>query len=91
MPKTFEAYLKAATPYLSMFLLLKYICVGRQPDLFEMEIYKFMKDQMKFSRQRFQRLNIYLNQLNIQTIDDFMMAELKEEFAGIISDRELPF
>ena len=50
-----------------------------------------MKEQMKFSKQRFQRLNIYLNQLNIQTIDDFMMAELKEEFAGIISDRELPF
>ena len=91
MPKTFEAYLKAATPYLSMFLLLKYICVGRQPDLFEMEIYKFMKDQTKFSRQRFQRLNIYLNQLNSKTVDDVVLAELKDEFAGIISEKELPF
>ena len=83
--------MKAATPYLSMFLLLKYICVGCQPDLFEIEIYKFMKDQMKFSRQRFHRLNIYLNQLNSKTVDDVVLAELKTEFAGIISEKELPF
>ena len=91
LPKTFNQYMKAAIPYVSMFLLLKYLEVDQVQELFEIEIYKFMKEQMKFSKQRFQRLNIYLNQLNIQTIDDFMMAELKEEFAGIISDRELPF
>ena len=91
MPKTFNQYMKAAIPYVSMFLLLKYLEVDQVQELFEIEIYKFMKEQMKFSKQRFQRLNIYLNQLNIQTIDDFMMAQLKEEFAGIISDRELPF
>ena len=91
MPKTFNQYMKAAIPYVSMFLLLKYLEVDQVQELFEIEIYKFMKEQMKFSKQIFQRLNIYLNQLNIQTIDDFMMAQLKEEFAGIISDRELPF
>lgn len=91
MPKTFNQYMKAAIPYVSMFLLLKYLEVDQVQELFEIEIYKFMREQMKFSKQRFQRLNIYLNQLNIQTIDDFMMAQLKEEFAGIISDRELPF
>ena len=83
--------MKAAIPYVSMFLLLKYLEVDQVQELFEIEIYKFMKDQMKFSKQRFQRLNIYLNQLNIQTIDDFMMAQLKDEFAGIIDERELPF
>jgi hypothetical protein len=91
LPKTFEAYMKAAAPYLSMYLLLKYRTVGCQPDLFEIEIYKFMKDQMIFSRQRFQRLNIYLNQLNAKTIDDVELAKLKLEFAGIISEKELPF
>ena len=91
LPKTFNQYMKAAIPYVSMFLLLKYLEVDQVQELFEIEIYKFMKDQMKFSKQRFQRLNIYLNQLNIQTIDDFMMAQLKDEFAGIIDERELPF
>ena len=91
LPKTFNQYMKAAIPYVSMFLLLKYLEVYQVQELFEIEIYKFMKDQMKFSKQRFQRLNIYLNQLNIQTIDDFMMAQLKDEFAGIIDERELPF
>ena len=91
LPKTFEAYMKAASPYISMFLILKYIGVDCEPNLFEIEIYKFMKDQMKFSRQRFQRLNIYLNQMNFKTVDDVMLAELKNEFVGIISDKELPF
>ena len=91
LPKTFNQYMKAAIPYVSMFLLLKYLEVDQVQELFEIEIYKFMKDQMKFSKQRFQRLNIYLNQLKIQTIDDFMMAQLKDEFAGIIDERELPF
>ena len=91
LPKTFNQYMKAAIPYVSMFLLLKYLEVDQVQELFEIEIYRFMKEQMKFSKQRFQRLNIYLNQLNIQTIDDFMMAQLKDEFAGIIDERELPF
>ena len=91
LPKTFNQYMKAAIPYVSMFLLLKYLEVDQVQELFEIEIYRFMKEQMKFSKHRFQRLNIYLNQLNIQTIDDFMMAQLKDEFAGIIDERELPF
>ena len=91
LPKTFNQYMKAAIPYVSMFLLLKYLEVDQVQELFEIEIYKFMKDQMKFSKQRFQRLNIYLNQLKIKTIDDATLAELKLEFAGIVNEKEIPF
>lgn len=91
IPKTFDAYMKAATPYISMWLLIKYLGVLKDPYLFEMEIYRFMAESLKFSKQRFQRLNIYLNQLHLKTIDDDIMALLKVEFAGILDERELPF
>ena len=90
-PKTFEAYMKAAEPYISMWLLVKYLEVCNDPYLFEMEIYKYMRDGLKFSKQRFQRLNMYLDQRHLKTIDDITYAALHEEFKGIVDDRELPF
>lgn len=89
--KSFESYLKAASPYISMWLLIKYLKVLGDPYLFEIEIYKFMRDSLTFSKQRFQRLNMYLDQYNLKTIDDDMMAKLKEEFSGILNDKEMPF
>ncbi len=90
-PKTFEDYLKAAEPYISMWLVVKYLDVCNDPYLFEMEIYKFMRDCLKFSKQRFQRLNMYLDQRHLKTLDDATYAQLHEEFVGIVDDRELPF
>ena len=89
--KTFEEYMKAAEPYISMWLLVKYLDVSNDPYLFELEIYKYMKDSLKFSKQRFQRLNMYLDKHNIKTLDDSEFLALKEEFRGIVEERELPF
>lgn len=89
--KTFEEYMKAARPYVSMWLLVKYLDVCRDPYLFELEIYKYLSNGLAFSKQRFQRLNMFLDQHNLKTIDDVEFAALKEEFKGIVSERELPF
>ena len=91
IPKTFETFLKAAETYISTWLLVKYLDVCKDPYLFEMEIYKFMRDGLRFSKQRFQRLNMYLDQRHLKTLDDATYAALHEEFKGIINDRELPF
>ena len=85
------AYLKSAMPYVVTYLIVKYFTVYRDPYLLEIEMFKLLRDNLSFSKQRFQRLNIYLNQLRLQTIDDATLAELKLEFAGIVNDKEVPF
>ena len=89
--KTFEDYMKAAQPYIVTWLLVRYLSVLKDPYLFEMEIFKFMRDELALSKKRFQRLNIFLNQMHLKTIDDAELALLKTEFAGIIDEKELPF
>ena len=89
--KTFDDYMKKAQPYISTWLLVKYLSVLKDPYLFETEIYKFLKDELILSKQRFQRLNIYLNQMHLKTLDDQDFALLKEEFKSIIQEKELPF
>ena len=83
--------MKAAQPYIVTWLLVRYLSVLKDPYLFEMEIFKFMRDELELSKKRFQRLNIFLNQMHLKTIDDAELAVLKAEFAGIIDDKELPF
>ncbi len=89
--KSFEEYLKAAQPYIVTWLLVRYLSVLKDPYLFEMEIFKFMRDELVLSKRRFQRLNIFLNQMHLKSIDDGELAALKTEFAGIIDEKELPF
>ena len=91
LPSTFDTYLKNAMPYVVTYLIVKYLTVCRDPYLLEIEMFKLLRDNLKFSKQRFQRLNIYLNQLRIKTIDDATLAELKQEFAGIVNEKEIPF
>ncbi len=89
--KSFEEYLKAAQPYIVTWLLVRYLSVLKDPYLFEMEIFKFMRDELVLSKRRFQRLNIFLNQMHLKTIDDSELAAFKTEFTGIIDEKELPF
>lgn len=91
LPSTFDTYLKNAMPYVVTYLIVKYLTVCRDPYLLEIEMFKLLRDNLKFSKQRFQRLNIYLNQLRIKTIDDATLAELKQEFTGIVNEKEIPF
>ena len=88
---TFENYLKSAKPYISTFLLYLYKCVGHQPDLFEMEIYKFMKNELKLSKKAFKNLNIYLANSASKPIDDTELAIIKNEAAELIEEKSLPF
>ena len=65
LPPTFDAYLKSAMPYVVTYLIVKYFTVYRDPYLLEIEMFKLLRDNLSFSKQRFQRLNIYLNQLEL--------------------------
>lgn len=89
--KTFTDYLKAATPYISIWLFVKYLQVLKDPYLFEIEIYKFMKNEMTFSKKRFQRLNIFLSQYHLKPIDDVELANIKLELTKILEEKKLPF
>lgn len=89
--KTFTDYLKAASPYISIWLLVRYLQVLKDPYLFEIEIYKYMKNELIFSKKRFQRLNIFLSQYNLKPIDDIELATINLEFSKILEEKELPF
>lgn len=91
MVKGFNEYMKAAKPYVITWLIIKYLTVIQDPYLFELEVFKFMRDNLELSKKRFQRLNIFLNQMKLKVIDDADLAMLREEFAKIVEDMELPF
>ncbi len=76
--KIFTDYLKAAGPYISIWILIRYLQVLKDPYLFKIEIYKFMKNELAFSKKRFQLLNVFLSQYNLKPIDDIELANTKE-------------
>lgn len=91
LPPSFDAYLKQAMPYAVMLLVIKYYQLKKDNYLFDLEIRKMILENLSFSKKRFQKLNIYLDQLSCQTIDDVELASLKLEFEGILNEKELPF
>ena len=91
LPSTFDKYVKVAMPHLVTLLVIKYYQLKKDNDLFDIEIRKMVIDNLNFSKQRFQRLNMFLDQLACKTIDDKELEILKNEFQGVIDERELPF
>ena len=89
--KTFNNYMLAATPYVSTFLLYKFISVDCDPYLFELELFKFMRDELQLSKKSHKNLNIYLNDSHLNTIDDVDLSTIKQKIEAIIEDKELPF
>lgn len=89
--KDFDSYLKSAIPYVSMFLFVKFLLVNQEPELFEIELYKFMKDDLYFTNPRFHKLNIFLSQHNLKPIDEKAFHQIKEKFNTILEDKMLPF
>jgi hypothetical protein len=50
-----------------------------------------MYEHSVFRKDKFQRLNLFLDQMNCKTLSDEEMEKLRQEFFGIVNDRELPF
>ena len=74
-----------------MLLVIKYYQLKKDNNLFDIEIRKLVLENLSFSKKRFQRLNMFLDQLACKTIDDKELEILKQEFQGVIDDKELPF
>lgn len=87
----FSTYMEAADRYISMWFVIHYLQVLKDPYLFEMEIYKYLSTKLTFSKKRFQRLNIFLNQMNLTPLDNTGLAQMKQEFEKILEEKELPF
>lgn len=89
--KGFDSYLKSANPYVSMFLFVKFFLAKQNPYQFEIELYKFMKNDLYFTKPRFHKLNIFLSQNNLKPIDDNALYQIKQRFGEILEDKMLPF
>lgn len=91
LPPSYDVYVEQAMPYLVMLLVIKYYQLRKDNKLFDIEVRKMILDNLTFSKKRFQKLNIYLDQIACKTIDDKELEILKKEFQGVIDERTLPF
>ena len=89
--KLFEDYEDYFWPDFLFYLIVLYLKTGRKRYIVETEIWKNAYKRFALTKYRFQRLNIFLKQLNIATVDDDDFAQIKEEFKEILEDKELPF
>ena len=88
---TYEKYFGHVEPQAAFYLILRYLQNGKDQNLFELEMYKLMYQHSIFRKDKFQRLNIFLDQLHCKTLSDEELEKLRQEFFGIVSDKELPF
>lgn len=91
LPKSLDAYVKKAMPYFVTLVVLKYMQVKKDNNLLDIELRKMVVDNLEFSKGRFQRLNLFLDQISCRSIDEGELELLKKEFEGVINDRMLPF
>ena len=86
-----EKYFKNIEPQAALYMIIRYLLNGKDQNLFEMAMYKLMYEHSVFRKDKFQRLNLFLDQMNCKTLSDEEMEKLRQEFFGIVNDRELPF
>ena len=91
LPSSYDTYEKQGMPYFVTFIILKWIKAKSNIDLFNIDIFKSTLEYLNLSKKRFQKLNMFLDQLAGRTIDMKELEILKNEFKGIIDDKELPF
>lgn len=88
---SYEAFMQRHEKSTVDYLLFHYMIANRDPEEFEIELYKMLYRNTIHDKARFHRLNLYLDQIHAKTLNDEEIEELRKEFYGIISAKELPF
>ena len=88
---SYEKYMIRHEKSTADYLLFHYLLVDRDIEAFEIEIYKLLYKNTVHDKGRFHRLNLYLDQVKLPTLNDKEIDELKAHFFEVISERELPF
>ena len=86
--ETFEEFYGQAFTQLGIMIYLKN---HENENLFNVEVRKLMLKYWTLTKKRFQKLNIYLGQMECRTIDEKEMERLKKQFEGVIDESLLPF
>ncbi len=88
---TLEAYTKTAIPYAFALLVLKYMSVREDEYLWLLELLKFIYDNLDLSKERFYKINTFLKELNLPTLDNSSLLAFKQRLEQKIKEHELPF
>lgn len=88
---TLEAYTKTAIPYAFSLLVLKYMSVSEDEYLWLLELLKFLYDNMDLSKERFYKINTFLKELNLPTLDTDSLHQFKKRLKQKNKEHELPF
>ncbi len=72
-------------------LMIKYLTLKRDKDLFITEVFRMMYKHSELTKERFYRLNKYLKELGQPVLTDEELEELQIEFFVEVEQRELPF
>jgi hypothetical protein len=86
--ETFEEFYGQAFTQLGIMIYLKN---HENENLFNVEVRKLMLKYWTLTKKRFQKLNIYLGQMECRTVDEKEMERLKKQFEGVIDESLLPF
>ncbi len=56
-----------------------------------LELLKFLYDNMDLSKERFYKINTFLKELNLPTLDNSRLLAFKQRLEQKIKEHELPF
>ncbi|MDE6655398.1 MAG: replication initiation factor domain-containing protein [Anaeroplasmataceae bacterium] len=88
---TLEAYTKTAIPYATFLFFLKYLSLNQDEYLLLLEILKLIYNNLDFSKERFYKMNLFLKELNLPTLDTQSLQTVKKRLEQKIKEHELPF
>lgn len=86
-----ETHVKFIEDKACFYLLFIYLKSNRNHELFFTEIFKMMNKHSLLSKQRFQRLNLYLSESFITPLSDENLEEVQQHLLEISQERDLPF
>ncbi|MCR5786328.1 MAG: replication initiation factor domain-containing protein [Acholeplasmatales bacterium] len=77
--------------YLMPLFIAMYITSGKDMHLTEVKFWQYLVNHMDLKKQQHHRINVFLNDYNIKTLDDNDISSVKKSIQDIIDDKELPF
>ena len=75
----------------SLYIILKFLQADKDPEMFQLELLKSFLRYSDFDKQKFFKMNMFLEEMRINPLKDDDFELLKEQIKDCIEGMELPF
>ena len=90
-PISYQNYFDKMEKQMSLYIILKYLQVKGNSDLFDIEMLKIFLKYSDFNKGKMFKMNMYLEEMKLAPLTKHEFDTLKSELEDLISDLELPF